>query len=151
MSQCTYLDPLEPGTATPEGARWGHVAQGQMHVHLPESPLVRPWGGKQGAHLKEHSSDPGKSCSGHPGSPAIPKNRAWGQGARRNLLNRSSGWAAGVDSLGGRPPRALGLDCIYRDLLAVHRGCDRLTLVGCRHHRALRCGSFPMQIIHIHR
>lgn len=107
--------------------------QVQMHVHLPESLLLKPWGCKlRGPFPRSISQTQEKAAQATPRSPAISKKKAWGWRCRRNLRTDpvggwhvSSYWTADLTRV------HLGLDCICRDLLVVvHRGCDRLTLDG---------------------
>lgn len=77
--------------------------QVQMHVHLPESPLLKPWGCKlRGPFPRNISQTPRKSCSGHTQVTCNFKEESLGPGMQEKPKNRSSGWLARVILLDGR-------------------------------------------------
>lgn len=138
----THLDPLEPGTATPKGARWGTWLEVKCRSVCQSLHASGPaWGGKpRGPFRGSVSQTQEKAAQATPASPAISKKQAGGLGRRRNLLTRSGWWAAGLTGPGP------GL-CLWRP-----SGCcsprvwpanPGWCLAGYQGHQR---GSFPMQI-----
>lgn len=142
LSPWTHWDPLEPGTATPEGARGGTWLKVKC-TSVCQSPRVRPCLGRQTERplSKEAFLQPKKKLRRpHPSHLRFQRRKPGGLGCRRNLLTRSGWWAAGL------PGPGPGL-CLWRPL----GGCSPRVwpansgwcLAGYQGHR---CGSFPMQI-----
>lgn len=106
------------------------MAQVQTHVHMSESPLIRPWGGRPRDPFRDSiSQTQEEAVQATARSPAISKKKTPGLGMKKKPPEQIP--LAGVESLEAGLYRALGLDCIYRDVWGVvHQGCDWLTLGG---------------------
>lgn len=121
------------------GARWGTWLKFKcMSICQSLHESGPAWGGKpRGPFRGSVSQTQENAAQALPESPAMSKKKAGGLGCRRNLLDRSRWWAAGLTGPGP------GL-YLWRSFGCFHQRCGWLTLDGVPRHS--QGGSFPMQI-----